>query len=405
MTTKNSDPPAGYAPEQGVDTLAIHAGQAPDPLTGAVAPPIYQTSTFAFDTPAQGARRFAGTEAGYIYTRIDNPTTRMLEDCVAALERGTQGLATATGMAAVCTVFFSLLRSGDHVVATETLYGPSRLVLENDFARFGVGSTFVDTGDLDAVERAFRPETKLLFLETPANPTLRLADLAACSALAARRGALVAVDNTFASPVLQRPLEHGAQITLHSTTKHINGHSDVVGGVIVARDPALLKTLRRGRTYLGGTMDPHQSWLTLRGLKTLPMRIRTSQQNAIHLAQQLEGHPAVARVFYPGLPSHPQFELARRQMDGPGSVIAFELKGGYDAGVTLLESLQLMILAVSLGGVETLIEHPASMTHAGLGAADLEACGITAGLVRLAVGCESADDLAADLARGLDAVR
>ena len=405
MTTKKAQPPAAHAPEQGLDTLAIHAGQAPDPLTGAVAPPIYQSSTFAFDTPAQGARRFAGTEAGYIYTRIDNPTTRMLEDCVAALERGTQGLATATGMAAVCTVFFSLLRSGDHVVATEALYGPSRLVLEHDFARFGVGSTFVDTGDLAAVERAFRPETKLLFLETPANPTLRLADLAACAALAARHGAIVAVDNTFASPVLQRPLEHGAQITLHSTTKHINGHSDVVGGVIVARDPALLKTLRRGRTYLGGTMDPHQSWLTLRGLKTLPMRVRTAQESALRLAQRLEAHPAVARVFYPGLPSHPQFELARRQMDGPGSIIAFELKGGYGAGVTMLESLRLMTLAVSLGGVETLIEHPASMTHAGLAAADLAACGITAGLVRLAVGCESVADLEADMVQGLDAVR
>lgn len=401
MTTRTKGAPP-HARELGLETLAIHAGQAPDPLTGAVAPPLYQTSTFAFESPAQGARRFAGTEPGYIYSRIDNPTTRMLEDCIAALERGTEGLATASGMAAVSTVFFALLRSGDHVVATETLYGPSRLVLEQDFARFGIGSTFVDSGDLDAVRAAIRPETRLLFLETPANPTLRLADLAACAEIARARGITSVVDNTFASPILQRPLDHGIDVVLHSTTKFINGHSDVVGGVIVAREPGLLKTIRRARTYLGGTMDPHQSWLVLRGVKTLPMRVRTAERNARRLAAILEAHPAVARVHYPGLASHPQFELAERQMDGPGSVIACELVGGYDAGVRMLESLELMTLAVSLGGVETLVEHPASMTHAGMSKEDLEGCGITAGLVRLAVGCESEEDLARDLSAALD---
>ncbi len=394
-----SDPQNPHA-HHGLDTLCIHAGQEPDPATGAVSPPIYQSSTFAFSSPEQGAARFAGKEPGFIYTRIGNPTVARLEECVAAIEKGCGALATATGMAAVSTAFLALLEQGDHVVGTDCVYGPTRLILEQEFSRFGVESTFVDTADLGRIEAALRPNTKMLYLETPANPTLKLADLAAGVRIAGGRMTVV-VDNTFASPMLQRPLELGADIVLHSTTKYLNGHSDVVGGVLIAKDPAVLARLRKIRTSYGGTMDPHQAWLILRGIKTLPLRVRSAQENAGALAVFLETHPAVARVFYPGLPSHPQFELAQRQMDGPGSMIAFELKGGYDAGVELLKRLKLMVLAVSLGGVETLIEHPASMTHAGVPAKERLAAGITEGLVRLAVGCEDVGDLREDLRQAL----
>lgn len=251
------------------------------------------------------------------------------------------------------------------------------------------------------MEQALRPETRLIYLETPANPTLKLADLAHGARLSADRGIRLVVDNTFASPVLQRPLTLGAHVVLHSTTKYINGHSDVVGGVLAAKNPDDLVRLRKVRSSFGGTMDPMQSWLVLRGIKTMPLRVRAAQANAQKLAQLLERHPAVARVHYPGLPSHPQYDLARRQMEGPGSMIAFELRGGYEAGVALLKSLRLITLAVSLGGVETLIEHPASMTHAGVSRAHREESGIGEGLVRLAVGCESVEDLQADLEAGL----
>ncbi len=394
-----SDPKHDHA-RHGLDTLCIHAGQDPDPATGAVSPPIYQSSTFAFSSPEQGAARFAGTEPGFIYTRIGNPTVARLEECVAALEKGCGALAVATGMAAVSTTFLALLKQGDHVVGTDTVYGPTRLILEQEFSRFGIASTFVDTSDIGRIEAALKPNTKMLYLETPANPTLKLADLAAGVRIAGGRMTVV-VDNTFASPMLQRPLETGADIVLHSTTKYLNGHSDVVGGVLIAKDPAVLARLRKVRTAYGGTMDPHQAWLILRGIKTLPLRVRAAQENAGALAVFLETHPAVARVFYPGLPSHPQFDLGRRQMDGPGSMIAFELKGGYDAGVALLKRLKLMVLAVSLGGVETLIEHPASMTHAGVPARERLEAGITEGLVRLAVGCENVDDLREDLRQAL----
>lgn len=385
----------------GLDTRAIHAGQAPDAAYGAVAPPIYQSSTFAFDSPEQGADRFAGRAPGFIYTRMGNPTIARLEECVAALEGAPGALAVSSGMAAVTTLLLAVLRAGDHVVGTDTVYGPTRLVLEEEFPRLGIHATFVDTADPGRIAAALRPETKLLLLETPANPTLKLADIGAAVRIARDGNALVAVDNTFASPILQRPLEHGADVVLHSTTKYINGHSDVVGGVLAARDPAVLARLKRIRTYFGCCMDPHQSWLVLRGLKTIGMRVRTAQENAGALAVFLETHPAVARVWYPGLPSFPQFELAARQMDGPGSMIAFELHGGFDAGVALLKRLELMTLAVSLGGVETLVEHPASMTHAGLARDERLAAGITDGLVRLAVGCEDLADLREDLGQAL----
>jgi methionine-gamma-lyase len=384
------------------DTKCIHAGQAPDATYGSVAPPIYQTSTFAFSSTDQGAARFAGTEKGYIYTRMGNPTVRMLEDNVAALEGGAYALATSSGMAAVSTVFFALLSQRDHVVCSSAVYGPSRVVLERDFVRFGVTSSFVETSDLDALKGAITDRTRLVFIETPANPTLTITDISAAAELAHEAGALLVVDNTFMSPILQRPFQFGADLVLHSVTKFLNGHADVVGGILVFHDEALMKRVRSVLYYLGGTMDPHQSWLVLRGIKTLALRVRAAQESARALAGLLASHPAVHEVLYPGLPSHPQAGLIARQMDGPGSLISFELKGGVPAGKKLLESLKIATLAVSLGGVETLIQHPASMTHAAMKKEDRIAAGITDGLVRLSVGCEGTQDLLADLKQGLD---
>jgi len=386
----------------GIDTTCIHAGSEPDSAFGAVVPPIYQASTFVFQTPEEGAARFAGVEPGYIYTRMGNPTISALEESVAALEGGTSALATASGMAAVSTVFFSLLSSGDHVVCSASVYGPSRVVLERDFSRFGIQATMVDTSDTGLVEAAITDRTRVVFVETPANPTLAITDLREAADLAHRAGALLVVDNTFMSPVLQKPFHFGADIVLHSVTKFLNGHADVVGGVLVFQDEALMKEVRGVRHYLGGTMDPHQAWLVHRGIKTLAMRVRTAQGNAQVLAGLLAGHPAVGEVRYPGLPGHPQADLIARQMAGPGSLISFDLKGGIEAGRQVLGSVHLPALAVSLGGVESLIQHPASMTHAAVAPQDRLAAGITDGLVRLAVGCEDREDLVADLRQALD---
>jgi methionine-gamma-lyase len=389
-------------PRWNIDTQCIHAGLEADPLFGSVAPPIYQTSTFIFRTPEEGAARFAGDDPGYIYTRMGNPTMAMLEANVAVLEEGTSALATSSGMAAASTVFFALLSAGDHVVCSASVYGPSRVVLERDFSRFGVEATMVDTSDLANIREAITDRTRIVYVETPANPTLAITDLAGAAEIAHEAGALLVVDNTFLSPVLQKPFRFGADIVLHSVTKFLNGHADVVGGVLIFRDDELMKKVRGVLHYLGGTMDPHQAWLVLRGIKTLAMRVRTAQENARALAQLLAEHPAVEKVLYPGLPGHPQADLISRQMAGPGSLISFDLKGGIEAGRKVLGSVHLPALAVSLGGVESLIQHPASMTHAAVAHEDRLAAGITDGLVRLAVGCEDRDDLLADLKQALD---
>jgi methionine-gamma-lyase len=386
-------------------TQTIHAGQYPDPHTGAVVPPIFQSSTFAFTSSRQGADRFAGADDGYIYTRMGNPTVARFEEAVATLEGGAGGLATSSGMAALCTAAFALLKAGDHVVGTASVYGPSRVVLERDFSRFGVESTFVDTSDLDAVRTALRPNTTLVFVETPANPTIVLTDLDAVTDIAHEHGALMMVDNTFATPMLQRPLAHGADLVMHSATKFLNGHTDVVAGIIIPGTDDLVRKIRPVHRYLGACMDPHQAWLALRGLKTLALRVRASQDNARVIASFLEAHPDVDWVRYPGLASHPQHRLAGRQMDGPGALISFEVKGGVEAGRQLLDHVRLMTLAVSLGGIETLIQHPASMTHATMHRDDRLAAGISDGLVRVSVGCEDADDLIADFAQALSSVR
>ncbi|HSL23125.1 MAG TPA: aminotransferase class I/II-fold pyridoxal phosphate-dependent enzyme [Vicinamibacterales bacterium] len=384
----------------GINSKLVHAGHRPDP-TGAVNVPIYQSSTFQFRSAEHGAALFAGTEDGFIYTRIGNPTIRALEDNVAELENGCGGVATSSGLAAVCTVYLALLKSGAHVVGTASVYGPSRLLLENDLSRFGVTSTWVDTSDLTAVRAAMRPETRLVYIESPSNPSMQVTDIAAVAAIAHEHGCLVVVDNTFASPYLQRPLELGADVVLHSVTKFINGHADVVGGVLVSKDREVHTRLRRQMINVGCNMDPHQAFLVLRGLKTLGLRVERAQQSAMQIARWLERQPQVTSVRYIGLESHPQHALARRQMNGFGAMIAFELEGGMEAGRRLMDSVKVATLAVSLGGVETLIEHPASMTHASMSPEDRRAAGFSDGLVRYSVGIEDVEDLIADLQQAL----
>ena len=389
---------------QGFDTEAVHAGTEPDPHFGAVSVPIYQSSTFAFHSVDEGAGRFAGSADGYIYTRMGNPTVAALEEAVAALERGFGALATSSGMAAISNVFFTYLAAGSHLVGTDAVYGPSRVVVEKHFARFGVESTFVDTSNPDNIVAALRPETSMLYIETPENPTIRLTDIAACAAIAKDHDLLLVVDNTFATPLLQRPLELGADIVVHSMTKFINGHADVVAGIIVTSTEDQWKRLRNALNHHGGCIDPHQAWLVHRGLRTLGLRVRQAQANAKAIAEFLRQHPAVEWVRYPGSPDYAQLELAQRQMAGPGAILCFGVKRGLEGGRHIMEAVNLATLAVSLGGVETLIEHPASMTHASMARQDREEAGITDNLIRLAVGCEDTDDLLADLAQALDSL-
>ncbi|NQV51333.1 MAG: PLP-dependent transferase [Candidatus Marinimicrobia bacterium] len=387
--------------DKGINTKVTHAGENPDTIHGSVGVPIYQTSTFKFQDADHGARLFGGEEKGYIYTRIGNPTTNTFEEAVALLEHGYGGIATASGMAAVASVYMTYLGNGIHMVGTDAVYGSSRMIIENDFSRFGVESTFVDTADLEKVRQAMQPNTKLLYIETPANPTIKLTDISACAEIAHSHGALLVVDNTFMSPILQNPLELGADVVLHSITKYINGHTDVVGGVIITKTAEEFDKIKSMVNGLGGIMDPHQSWLVLRGMRTLSLRVQRGEENARTLAAYLETHPKIEWVRYPGLASHPQHELATRQMKGFGSMISFEVKGGIANGKTVLNNLKIPQLAVSLGGYESLIQHPASMTHANIPEADRKAAGITDGLIRFAVGTEDVEDLQADLAQAL----
>jgi methionine-gamma-lyase len=384
----------------GFDTKVIHAGGHHDAY-GSATVPIYQTSTFVFDNAQQGADRFAGATGGFIYTRLGNPTITALERQMAELEGGFAGIATSSGMGAVSTVYMALLDQGTHLVGTASVYGPSRLLAEKHLSRFGVESSWIDTTNLENIRRAMRPTTRIVYTESVANPTMDVTDIRGAAEIAHAHGALLVVDNTFCSPYLHRPFEFGADVVLHSVTKFLNGHADVVGGIVVARDEALYRKLRPMMTTLGCNMDPHQAYLVLRGLKTLSLRIERAQQNAQTIAGWLEHQPQVEWVRYVGLPSHPQHELAKRQMSGFGARIAFGLKGGLAAGRTVMDNVRLATLAVSLGGVETLIEHPASMTHAGMSREHREESGISDGLVRLAVGVEHVDDLIADLGQAL----
>ncbi|MBP6871610.1 MAG: aminotransferase class I/II-fold pyridoxal phosphate-dependent enzyme [Bacteroidales bacterium] len=382
------------------ESKLIHEGGFEDELGSAVTP-IYQASTFKFRNADHGAQCFSGESDGYIYTRLGNPTIKELEKTLAALENGFGGIATSSGMGAVNTVYMAYLGQGSHVICHEAVYGPSRVVLETIYPRFGVEYTMVDTTDIEKVKAAFRPNTKLLYTETPANPTMGISDLPALAELAHSHNVPLVVDNTFCSPYLQNPLDLGADIVLHSMTKFINGHADIVAGMIVAKKEEDYKKLRGIMTNLGCNMDPHQAFMTRRGLKTLAIRIDRAQENAMVIAGYLEKHPKVAWVKYPGLKSHPQYELGKRQMKGPGAMISFELKGGLTAGKVLMDNVKVMLLAVSLGGIETLIQHPASMTHSKVSADNRHHAGITDGLVRLSVGIEKVDDLLADLDQAL----
>jgi len=385
---------------KGFNTKLVHAGIEEDAY-GSVVTPIYQASTFAFRDAQQGADRFAGKAEGYIYTRIGNPTTAALEANVAQLENGFGATAMSSGMGAVSTVYMALLNAGDHMVSTDSVYGPSRVIMEKHFSRFGVQSTYVDTTDLDNLRAAIKPNTRLVYVESPSNPAMQVTDIAAAARIAHEAGAVLVVDNTFASPCLQKPLDLGADVVLHSVTKFINGHADVVGGIVVGRTEELHKKIRGMMIMMGCNMDPHQAYLVSRGLKTLALRVERAQENAQKVAEWLEGHPKIEWVRYIGLPSHPQHELSRRQMSGFGAMIAFELRGGVAAGRTVMDNVRLAGLAVSLGGVETLISHPASMTHAGMARPDRVAAGITDGLVRLSVGIEDVEDIIADLDQAL----
>ena len=390
MNTKN----------KGFNTKLVHAGAYED-VFGSAVTPIYQTSTFAFKNAQHGADCFAGKSDGYIYTRIGNPTINAFEEAMAELENGFGGVATSSGMAAVSSVYFALLGAGKHIVCSGSVYGPSRGVLERDFSRFGVEMTFVDTSDLAQIENAIQDNTTVLYIETPTNPTMQLTDLKAASELAHKHGITVVVDNTFSSPYLQNPLNLGCDVVLHSVTKYINGHADIVGGVIVAKEEEMYKKIRGSMVYLGGNMDPHQAFLTHRGLKTLSIRMEKAEENAMKVAEYLENHPKVEWILYPGLKSHPQHELAKTQMKGFSSMISFGLKGGLDAGKVVMDNVHLALLAVSLGGVESLIQHPASMTHAGMTKEAREAADITDGLVRFSVGIENVEDIIEDLDQAL----
>jgi O-succinylhomoserine (thiol)-lyase len=376
-------------------TRCVHGGVYKDPLYNSVVTPIYPSSTFYFEGPRQ--------TTGYDYTRTRNPTRDGLEENLASLEGGAGATAVATGMAAITTVLH-LLPAGAHVIAGNDIYGGTYRLFANVLPARGLRFSLIDMGDLDAVAAAFEPDTALVWIETPSNPLLRLTDIAAVCALARARGALSCADNTFLSPYLQRPLELGADLVVHSTTKYLNGHSDVVGGAIVSHTRELADKVAATANALGTTCSPYDAWLVLRGVKTLPLRMAAHQKNAAALAAFLDAHPRVERVYYPGLPSHPQHSLAQRQQHGFGAMLSFDLAGGEAAVFRLVEHLKLYAFAESLGGVESLIEHPASMSHAAMTPEAQAAAGIGPGLVRVSVGIEDEHDLVADMAQALAAL-
>ncbi len=381
--------------KRGFDTLAIHAGQAPDPTTGAVMTPIYQTSTYVQEAP--------GVHKGYEYSRTQNPTRTALEGCLAALEGAEHGLAFASGCAATTTLL-STLKAGDHVVSCDDIYGGTRRLFSQVLADFGLEFTYLDLTNPDSLQGAIRPNTKLIWLETPTNPLLKLVDIAAICDRARDSGAMVAVDNTFMTPYFQQPLALGADVIVHSTTKYINGHSDVVGGFVATNDGELAERLAFRQNSIGAVPGPFDSFLVLRGVKTLGVRMRQHQQSALRIARYLEEDPRVEKVIYPGLDSHPQHDLAARQMSGFGGMITAILKANLDETCRFLSNVEVFALAESLGGVESLIEHPAIMTHASVPKPVRDELGISDGLIRLSVGIEDVGDLLADLESALNSI-
>lgn len=385
-------------------TQAIHGGHKKDPVSGALTTPIFQTSTFVFDSAEQGGRRFALEEDGFIYSRLGNPTNMQLEEKIALLEKGEACLSTASGMGAITSALWTALKAGDHIVASKTLYGCTYALLNHGISRYGVEVTFVDAANLDEVRAAMKENTKVVYLETPANPDLKLVDIEAVAKIGHEvEGCMVIVDNTFCTPYIQRPLELGADVVVHSATKYLNGHGDVIAGFVVGKKEFIDQVRLFGvKDMTGAVLSPFDAYLIMRGMKTLQIRMDRHTKNAMEVAKFLESHENVELVNYPGLESFPQYELAQKQMDMPGGMIAFEVKGGLEAGKKLLNSLELCTLAVSLGDCETLIQHPASMTHSPYTPEEREEAGISEGLIRISVGLEDAEDIIADLKQGLD---
>ena len=389
----------------GLGTTAIHAGTLKN-LYGTLAMPIYQTSTFIFDSAEQGGRRFALEEAGYIYTRLGNPTTTVLEDKIAALEEGEAAVATSSGMGAISSTLWTILKAGDHIVTDKTLYGCTFALMCHGLTRFGIDVTFVDTSNLDEVKNAMKENTRVVYLETPANPNLKIVDIEALAKIAhTNPNTLVIVDNTFATPYMQKPLTLGADVVVHSVTKYINGHGDVIAGLVIT-NKALADQIRFVglKDMTGAVLGPQDAYYIIRGMKTFEIRMERHCKNARKVVEFLNNHPKIERVYYPGLETHPGYEIAKKQMKDFGAMISFELKGGFEAGKTLLNNLKLCSLAVSLGDTETLIQHPASMTHSPYTKEEREAAGITDGLVRLSVGLENVEDIIADLEQGLEKI-
>jgi cystathionine beta-lyase/cystathionine gamma-synthase len=378
----------------GFSTRAIHAGQKPDPSTGAVNVPIYATSTYVQDG--------MGVHKGFEYARVQNPTRSALEANIASLEGGATGHAFASGMAAISTLM-TMIGAGEHVVASDTVYGGTYRLLTQVLNRSGLESSWVDTSNLEAIEAAMTPRTRMVYVETPTNPLMGITDLAGAAEIAHRHGAVLAVDNTFASPYFQRPIEHGADIVMHSATKFLNGHSDALGGLLVATRPQDSEWFAFVQKSAGGVLGPFDAYLTLRGIKTLPVRMEKHETNGRAVAEFLAAHGKVARVLYPGLPDHPGHEVHRRQASGFGALISFDV-GSVAAARVVLEGVRVLSLAESLGAVETLISHPATMTHASVPAAERERIGLTDGLVRVSVGLENVEDLLADLDQALAAL-
>jgi len=377
----------------GFSTRAIHAGQAPDPSTGAIMTPVYLTSTYVQESP--------GVHKGWEYTRTHNPTRRAYENCMASLENGKHGFAFASGCAATTTVLH-LVKAGEHVIGMDDMYGGTFRLFDKILKHDGIEFSFVDMTKPENFEKAVKPNTKMVWLETPTNPTLKLVDIKKISAMAKAKGIIVAVDNTFMSPYFQRPLDLGADIVVHSATKYIGGHSDVVGGIAVTSRDDLAEKLAFLSNGIGATQSPFDSFMCLRSLKTLPLRMRAHQENAMAVARFLEGHPKVEKVIYPGLASHPQHALAKEQMHGFGGMITFYIKGGLESARRFLENVNVFSLAESLGGVESLIEHPAIMTHASVPPENRKALGIDDSLIRLSVGVEDINDLLNDLKSAFD---
>lgn len=396
MTRRNSD-------KNGFATLAIHHGYDPMEERGALTPPVYMTSTFAFPTTAEGGDRFAGTAGGYVYTRLGNPTQALLEERLAVLEGAEAALATASGMGAISAALWTLLSPGDEVIVDRTLYGCTFSFLRDGLARFGITVTHVDLTDSRNLEAAVGPKTRIVYFETPANPNMRLVDIRASADIARARGITVIVDNTYCSPWLQRPLALGADLVVHSATKYLGGHGDVIAGAVAGSAELIERIRMQGlKDMTGAVIAPLDAFLVLRGLKTLELRMERHCANAEALARLLDGHPAVDRVYYPGLASFPQHELARRQMSGFGGMLAFELKDGFAAGCRFMDALGLVTRAVSLGDAETLVQHPASMTHSTYTPEERARYGISDGLVRLSAGLETVADLEADIGQALD---